>query len=271
MNNLPSKEKIEEMRKAHKVLGEFNFEPVTLEKGYADRTLYVNISDNTFKIKPVTQDMKDKFVGGRGFNMWLLWTGVTKDTNWDSPDNEICISSGPLGGTTSYPGSGKSIAASISPTTNTVVDSNVGGYFGPLLKFAGFDALEIQGKADEDIIVLIDAIKGKVTIETAPLESDVTHLIAETFTEMYADNENEKKNISVVSAGPGAEHCRIGCLNFSWWDWRRQNTRVKQAGRGGIGSVFRNKKIKALVVKTGDFRPKWKIAERIPEPINEEK
>jgi len=41
---------------------------------------------------------------------------------------------------------------------------------------------------------------------------------------------------------------------------------VKQAGRGGIGTVFRDKKIKALVIKTGYFRPRWKIAERMPEP-----
>ncbi|MHA1408425.1 MAG: aldehyde ferredoxin oxidoreductase C-terminal domain-containing protein, partial [Candidatus Heimdallarchaeaceae archaeon] len=52
-----------------------------------------------------------------------------------------------------------------------------------------------------------------------------------------------------VSAGPGAEHTRMGCLNFSWFDPRRGYVRYKQAGRGGTGTVFRNKKLKALVVK----------------------
>jgi aldehyde:ferredoxin oxidoreductase len=51
-----------------------------------------------------------------------------------------------------------------------------------------------------------------------------------------------------VSAGKGAEHSRIGCLNFSWFDPKRGAARLKQAGRGGIGLVFRDKKIKALVV-----------------------
>ena len=55
-------------------------------------------------------------------------------------------------------------------------------------------------------------------------------------------------NVSVVSAGAGAEHSRIGCLNFSWCDPKRGAARLKQAGRGGIGTVFRDKKIKALVV-----------------------
>lgn len=267
MKHLPSRAEIMEMKKAHKVLAEFSYETGKVERGYANRTLYVNISDNTFKIKPVTEQMKDIFVGGRGFDLWLLWNATNKDTEWDSPENEICISSGPLGGTTSFPGSGKSIATSISPTTGTVVDSNVGGHFGPLLKFAGFDAIEIQGKAEEDIIICIDATKGKISIETAPLESQNSHLSCEIFTEMYAETEAEKERISVVSAGKGAENTRIGCLNFSWWDWRRKSARIKQAGRGGIGSVFRNKKLKALVVKTDAYRPRWKIAERIPEPV----
>ena len=266
MKSFPEKKEIKKMKDAHKVLAEFSYEEVKIKHGYANRTLYVNISDNMIKIKSVTEQMKDIFIGGRGFDIWLLWNAVNKDTKWDSPENEICISSGPLGGTTSFPGSGKSIVTSISPTTGTVTDSNVGGHFGPLLKFAGFDALEIQGKVNEDVIIFINGITRKVIIETAPLEPLDTHLVSEIFTEMYADNPKEKQNISVVSAGSAAEHARIGCLNFSWWDWRKQSTRVKQAGRGGIGSVFRNKKIKALIVKTENLRPKWKIAERISEP-----
>jgi aldehyde:ferredoxin oxidoreductase len=51
-----------------------------------------------------------------------------------------------------------------------------------------------------------------------------------------------------VSAGQGSEHTRIGCLNVSWYDVRRQRVRVKQAGRGGIGTVLRDKRIKGIVV-----------------------
>lgn len=258
---------LEEMKNAHKLLAKHKYQWAPLDKGYANRTLYVNISENIIKEKPVTQMMKEKFVGGRGFNLWLLWNATNKDTQWDSPENAICISGGPLCGTSAFPGSGKSICASISPLTNTVIDSNVGGHFGPLMKFSGFDALEIQGKAEEDVIIFINGVTHEITIEAAPLEPIDTHLVAEVFNEMYADNEEEKQNISVVSAGTAADHTRMGCLNFSWWDWRKQTARVKQAGRGGIGTVFRNKRIKALVVKTPNMRPKWSIAERWAEPM----
>jgi len=53
----------------------------------------------------------------------------------------------------------------------------------------------------------------------------------------------------VVSTGPGAKHALIGCLNFSWYDAKRNQTRYKQAGRGGIGTVFADKGIKAIVVR----------------------
>lgn len=243
------KESIEKLKKAHKLLKTFEYELKEVNRGYTDRTLYINLSDNTIKSKPVTQEMKDKFIGGRGFGLWYLWNAVTGNTKWNDPENEIIISTGPIGGTTQYPGAGKSLVVSLSPTTGTVVDSNVGGYFGPLLKFAGWDAIEIQGKAEKDVIVFIDGNNGKVTIEEAPEEAVDTHILIEQLTEMYADSEEDKRNISVVSSGRAAEHTLIGMLNFSFYDPRRKFVRIKQAGRGGIGTVFRDKKIKALVVK----------------------
>jgi aldehyde:ferredoxin oxidoreductase len=237
------------MMQARKLLAEFPYKPGHIERGYAGRTLYVNLSDNTIASKPVTRQMKDRFIGGRGFGLKLLWDGVTPDTRWDDPDNEIIISSGPLGGTTGHPGAGKSLVVSLSPLTNCVMDSNVGGYYGPLLKFSGWDAIEIQGKAEADVIVFVDGDNCRVTIEGAPEEAVDTHLIGERMAEMYADSEQGKQAVSSVSAGTGAEHARFGCLNFSWYDPRRGRMRYKQAGRGGIGTVFRHKRIKALVVK----------------------
>jgi aldehyde:ferredoxin oxidoreductase len=245
---------IQTMKQAHKVLAQFAYEPATMEQGYTGRTLYVNLSDNTIASKPVTQQMKEIFVGGRGFGLKLLWDGVTPETRWDDPENEIVISSGPLGGTTGYPGAGKSLVVSLSPLTDCVMDSNVGGHYGPLLKFSGWDAIEIQGKAKKDVIVLVDGDRGRVTIEEAPRESVDTYLIGEQMAEMYADDEKGKRAVSTVSAGTGADHARFGCLNFSWYDSRRGRMRYKQAGRGGIGTVFRDKRIKALVVKYSEIK-----------------
>jgi aldehyde:ferredoxin oxidoreductase len=244
----------EELRKKHKKLHESSFEPKGIYRGYADRSLYVNLSTNEVKVKPISEEMKKKFTGGRGYGMKYLWDAVNPDTRWDSPENEIIIAQGPIGGITQYPGSGKSYVVTISPLTDLPVDSNVGGHFGPLFKFCGFDALEIQGKAKEDVIIFIDGDNNRVIIEEAPEECVNSHILSETLTEMYADSEEDMKNISVVSAGKGAEHTRIGILNFSYYDQHRKKCKLKQAGRGGIGSVFRNKKIKAIVVKKSGIK-----------------
>ena len=253
------------MRAAHRVLASFEYERVAVDRGYTNRTLYVNLSDNRIEAKPVTQYMKDYFTGGKGFDLYLLWQAIPEGgVAWDDPLNEICISGGPLCGTPAFSGTGKSLVTSISPTTGSVIDSNVGGHFGPLLKFAGWDALEIQGKAAEDVIVVIDGDKGRVTIESAPHEAVNSYQLSEQLHEMYADKPEELQSISVVSAGKAAEHTLIGCLNFSFYDYKRRAPRLKQAGRGGIGTVFRDKKIKALVAKRNDNRPKWVMKVEAP-------
>jgi aldehyde:ferredoxin oxidoreductase len=239
----------EQVKQSHTLLAEFNYELHPVERGYANRTLYINLSDNVIRSKPVSQLMKDTFTGGKGFGVWLLWNAVNPDTKWDSPENEIIIAGGPIGGITAYPGSGKSTVVTVSPLTGSVIDSNAGGYFGPYLKFAGFDAMEIQGIADREVIIVIDGDTGRVTIEEAPLEALDTHLIGGLLTEMYAHDEKDRRNVSVVSSGQGAEYSRYAGLNFSWYDVRRKEARIKQAGRGGSGRVFRHKHIKAIVVR----------------------
>ncbi|MCD4684916.1 MAG: aldehyde:ferredoxin oxidoreductase [Anaerolineae bacterium] len=239
---------IEQLKAAHTLLAEFDYETRPVEQGYANRTLHIDLSTNTIRSAPVTQEMKDTFTGGKGFCMWLLWNAINAATKWDDPENPLLIAGGPIGGVTAYPGSGKSTVVTVSPLTKSVIDSNVGGYFGPYLKFAGFDALEITGRAENDVIIVIDGDTGHVTIEEAPLEELNTHLIGRQLTEMYAKDERDRRSVSVVSAGQAAEYSRYACLNFSWYDVRRKEVRIKQAGRGGAGLVFRHKRIKALVV-----------------------
>lgn len=246
----------EKIKEAHRVLAEMPYAVRPVARGYANRTLYVNLSENTIASKPVTTQMKDVFTGGRGFCMWLLWNAVNSSTQWDDPENELIIAGGPIGGITAYPGSGKSTVVTVSPLTGSVIDSNAGGYFGPYLKFAGWDALEIQGVADKEVIVVIDGDTGQVSIEEAPLEALDSHIVARQLTEMYADPDDERtrKAVSVISAGRGADHSRYAGLNFSWYDTRRGEVRFKQAGRGGAGRVFRHKGLKAIVVRYSSMK-----------------
>lgn len=239
----------ERFRASRRVISEFSYVRPALDKGYAGKSLAVNLSTGSIVAKDVTEQMKDIFIGGKGFGLWYLWQAITPETKWNDPENEIVIAAGPVAGITQYPGSGKSLVVTLSPLTNSVMDSNVGGYFGPYLKFSGWDALEIQGKAKSDVVVFIDGDSGKVTIEEADLDTDASHLISEILTEVYAVSEGGKKNISVVSTGSAADNTLIGILNFSFYDPRRKAVRLKQAGRGGIGTVFRDKKVRALVVR----------------------
>jgi aldehyde:ferredoxin oxidoreductase len=237
------------LRIAQLAIAESKYQRGKVERGYNNRTLYIGISDKRIVEKPLTKDMKEKFTGGRGFDLWLLWQSLPRDriTKWDDPENEICIACGPLGGTPVYPGSGKSVAVAISPLTGSVIDSNVGGYFGPYLKFAGWDALEIQGKAKSDVVIFIDGDKGIVQIEDGSGLPTETHLLTDALAQRYGGD--KPHSISVVSSGPAAEHTLMGCLNFSWYDAARKIHRIKQAGRGGIGTVLRNKRIAAIVAK----------------------
>lgn len=238
------------LKNSLRLLKEFKYSWSAIEKGYNNRTVYVNVGDLTILEKPVPPQMKEKFIGGKGFGLRLLWDATTPTTKWNDPENEIVIGMGPICGITQYSGTGKSLVVTISPQTDIVIDSNVGGYFGPFLKFCGFDALELQGKSEKDVVVVFDEAREVVEIyETIDLPSD-SHLLAETLTEMFADEESGRKNVSVVSAGTAADNSLIGMLNFSFFDSKRKVTRLKQAGRGGIGTVFRDKGIRALVAKS---------------------
>ena len=227
-----------------------------MKRGYTNRTLYINLINNEIKIKPVSNEMKEKFIGGRGFDIWLMWNSLPKDriVKWNDPENEICLATGPLGASTYYPGGGKSIVTTISPLTGIIIDSNVGGHFGPYSKYSGFDAIEIQGKSEKEVILFINGQDHIVQLlESSDLEdlSDNSHLLTQQLTEKFAKEptEKEKQLVSVVSTGSAAKHSRWGMLNFSWYSRKRKWASCKQAGRGGIGTVFADKKIKALVCR----------------------
>ena len=228
---------------------ELNYTRHGLHWGYNDRTLHIDLSSGSILEKPVSQEMKEKFIGGRGFDLYLLWQALPKDhiVRWNDPENEICVASGPLSGMPVYPGSGKSIVVSISPLTGSVIDSNVGGYFGPYLKFAGWDALELQGKSPSETVVVIDGDRCRVSLNDGTDLPDETHPLVDALTEKFGGA--APHTVSIMSAGPGAQHTLMGCLNSSWYDAGRRIHRFKQAGRGGLGTVFRNKKIKAIVAK----------------------
>ncbi|MGD9364211.1 MAG: aldehyde ferredoxin oxidoreductase C-terminal domain-containing protein [Desulfobacteraceae bacterium] len=223
------------------------YERPAINKGYANQTLSIGLTENDIQVHPVTEQMKNLFVGGKGFDLWMLWQAVRPETKWNDPENTLCIASGPMGGTPAYPGSGKSIVTALSPLTHTVMDSNVGGYFGPYLKFSGFDALQIQGRSEKPCIVYIDGMDQCIELLDGQDLPDDAYALSAALSDHFA--QGKPRSISVVCAGPGARHTYMGCLNFTWFDAKRKRVRYKQAGRGGMGTVLEDKGLKALVVR----------------------
>lgn len=241
---------IQQIKANRNIIAKFPYHWKELEKGYADQSLYVNVSTNEVEVRAISPEVKEVFVGGKGYGLRLLWDAVKPNTKWRDPENEIVISGGPVCGITQYSGTGKSICVAISPQTDRIIDSNVGGHFGPHLKFAGFDAFELQGISDKDVIIYINGVDHEVEIFEAPKEFHVdSHMLGEELHEMFANDEKDKLNVSVVATGKAAEHSLIGMLNFTFYDVKRKKIRLKQAGRGGIGTLLRQKNVRAIVAK----------------------
>ena len=128
----PSAEELRELREKHVLLSSFPYERKQLNRGYTDKLLTVDVGTKQAVISDIPAEVKEKFVGGKGYCLRYLWDAVTPETRWDSPENEIVMSPGPIAGITQYGGTGKTLVCTISPLTDIPIDSNVGGFFGPL-------------------------------------------------------------------------------------------------------------------------------------------
>ena len=227
-----------------------DYEKAVINKGYTDRLLRIDLSSKTLAIETISEQMRSMFVGGRGYCLKLVYDGTSAETVYDSPENVLALAGGPFCGESGFAGTGKFIIGSISPMTKTFCDSNVGGYFFPIVKLAGFDAIAITGKSDEDILIRIDGDAGKISIVRAP-EKAFSLFDAEKYVEQWK-GDGKPSGIAFVTAGMGAERTLFGCVNSVYYDNRRNRCRAKQAGRGGLGTVMREKGLWGVVVK-GDM------------------
>jgi aldehyde:ferredoxin oxidoreductase len=230
-----------------------NYTKEKISRGYANRILTVDLGTGDIATEKLDLRVRDYFLGGRSLGLYLLHRAITNSTKPEDPANPLILANGPLGGIPQFPGTAKAMAVSLSPLTGIPGVSNFGGYFGAFLKYAGFDALQVTGKADRDAIVVINGYMEEVTVEDAPSGDeafDLERLIAERFTAAGYD----KRHIAFMSTGLGAAHTTYGCINSHYYDATkpahggRGIFRTKQAGRTGIGSVMSGKRIRAIVV-----------------------
>ncbi|MBU2549910.1 MAG: aldehyde:ferredoxin oxidoreductase [Proteobacteria bacterium] len=228
------------------------YSPQPVRAGYTDRILRLDLGARSISLMEVPESFKRQFIGGRGYALKLIWDETTGETRYDSPENLLVMSSGPLGNEPWFPGSGKFIIGTISPLTDTFVDSNIGGHFAPLLKLAGFDALAVSGVSDREVVLIIDADQGRISLVEAP---DYGEDQAGSLSYGNALLEDMfgglSENAAAVTAGPAGIHARFGIINSLFFDKRRNRLRSKQAGRGGTGTVMRHKGLRAVLVRSG--------------------
>jgi aldehyde:ferredoxin oxidoreductase len=145
------------------------------------------------------------------------------------------------------------MAISLSPLTGIPGVSNFGGHFGAYLKYVGFDALEITGKSEKDIMIVIDGFREDISVMDAPSIDQVFDL-EKNITDRFIQADYDRKNIVFLTTGIGGANTTYGCINSHYFDPTKSMNgirgifRTKQAGRTGLGSVMMDKKIRAIVV-----------------------
>lgn len=205
-------------------------EPMNL---YAGQVLFVDLTTREIQSRPINQSWLKDYIGGWGLAVRYFNDLVDPKTDPLSPENALVIMTGPLCGTLA-PTASRTCLVSKSPHTGTIFESNVGGAFGPELKFAGYDGIVISGQADRPVYLRIE--DDKVSLEDAsPIWG---HGIFETEQWLSESMGNSVKSLSI---GPAGENLiRYACIGSEAY---------RQMGRGGTGTLFGSKKLKAIACK----------------------
>ncbi|MDP2951884.1 MAG: aldehyde ferredoxin oxidoreductase N-terminal domain-containing protein, partial [Chloroflexota bacterium] len=211
--------------------------------GYMGKLLRVDLNSGRITEEMLDEGVLRDYVGGMGLGAKYLYDEVDPQTPWDDPANRLIFASGPLGGTR-LDGSGSYSVTSKGPLTDGAGCSQANGYFGAYLKFCGYDAVIVQGKAKRWLYLSID--DGKAELREAG------HLVGkdtwETEALIKAELGKKEKQASVFSIGPAGENL----VKFA----AIVGDKGHVAGHNGLGAVMGAKKLKAVVAARGHRIPK---------------
>ena len=201
---------------------------------YGGSILRVNLSDGIIHRHPTEERLARAFLGGRGLNVKRLWDELPAHTDGLSPENMLVFGVGPLVGTL-FPGGARFNVSAMSPQTGILGDSNAGGFFGPELKFAGYDQLIIRGRADHPVYLWIKDDVVELRDAQGLWGQDVWN------TTLAIRQELDDSDVQVAAIGQGAENgVRFAgvFVNLS-----------RPAARTGMGTVMASKNLKAVAVR----------------------
>jgi aldehyde:ferredoxin oxidoreductase len=204
--------------------------------GYAGKIAWIDLTEGKVTIEELKEEVARKYLGGKGLGAHLLYRNLAPGTDPYDPDNLLIFLAGPLTGTM-FPCVGRAGVVTKSPMTGTFLDSYAGGLFGPTIKFAGYDALVIKGKASKPVYLMVD--DGTITIQDAGTLWGLSTTEAEK--KLRDEFRGQKKGkLSIATIGPAAEKS----VRFSGIVSDR-----RMFGRGGAGAVMGSKNVKAVVLR----------------------
>ncbi len=195
---------------------------------------FIDLSTGKIIKKLIPKPIRTQFLGGRGVNMYLLYNYLPSGINPLSPENILLIGAGFLAGIPAL-GSGRCDIAAKSPITGAIGDSNIGSFFAPELRMAGFDHLVITGRANKPVYLWIH--NGEIEI------LDAQHLWGmDTFeTQSLIQSDHDDEEIKSLVIGKAGENL-VRFANI--------RTGMKSAaGRTGMGCVQGSKNLKAIAVR----------------------
>ncbi len=201
--------------------------------GYQGKILRINLSTGTISVEALDEKLAKDYVGGRGLGTKMYADEVDAKINPFAEDNKLFFITGPLTGTPT-PTGGRYMVVTKSPLTGTIACSNSGGYWGPELKFAGYDMIIVEGKSGKPVYIAIE--DDKVEIKDA---SHVWGKVVSETTDILAQEAPPKSRILTI--GPAGEKLSYMASIM--------NDKDRAAGRSGVGAVMGSKNLKAIVVR----------------------
>lgn len=207
---------------------------IKMAGGYVGKLLNVDLTRRKVLVEDLDEAVARQYIGGSGLAARLIYDRVNPAVDPFAPENLLVFVTGPLTGTLS-PSSGRYAACAKSPLTGTWGESHSAGFWGPELKFAGFDGVLITGRSADPVYLWVQ--DGIAELRPA------SHLWGkDTYeTEKALKKELDDDRVKVASIGPAGEKLvRFACII---------NDMGRAAGRCGIGAVAGSKRLKAVAVR----------------------
>jgi aldehyde:ferredoxin oxidoreductase len=200
--------------------------------GFHNRTLYVDLSSQTWRAEKLPDDVLVQYLGGKGLAAYLLARHAPAGVDPLAPENPLIIATGPASGSGLPPASRYGLFSK-SPQTGIFAESYSGGHVAPRIKATGYDAIVLLGAAGRPVYLEISD-QGVVFHDAASFWGLDT----------YAAEEALQKDTGVAGAkaiviGPAGEKQVAFALVG--------NDHGRQAGRTGMGAVLGSKRVKGIV------------------------